>query len=326
MNNLFFKARIRLTLLYVAMIVVLLLIFSQIIYISVSGNIKNNIEGDFATQNQQEIFVQKGIHNLQITLLLANAGILIVVGGLSFFLAGRTLSPIHNTLEQQKQFLSDASHELRTPLAILQTNMDVSLKEKSKGSKEYLEIQNNREEVERMSSLLNELLLLSRLDASETVPSFENINIKEVIKDTLSRLEAYAATNRVKFILSEFPKGEIQTSGNKDLLSQAISNIIKNAIDYNRKNGSVFISLINRENKAVIIIRDTGVGIPSEHLSQIFNRFYKVEESRSEHGGSGLGLSITKQILLKHSGGIVLESTPNKGTTATLLLPLSKAS
>ncbi len=110
MNNLFFKTQVRLTGLYIAIIVILLFIFSQIIYISVSNNIKGNVEGDFATKQQQITFDQKQIDNLQVTLVSANIIILVIVGGLSYFLARKTLVPVQKSMEQQKQFLSDASH------------------------------------------------------------------------------------------------------------------------------------------------------------------------------------------------------------------------
>ena len=197
MNNLFFKTQLRLTGLYIVIIVILLFIFSQIIYISVSNNIRGNVEGDFLTKQQEITFVQKQINNLQVTLISANIIILLIVTGLSYFLARKTLVPVQRSMEQQKQFLSDASHELRTPLAILQTNLDNILKEKKKGSKDFQDTLSNMEEVGKMTSLVNELLLLSRLDTANSPISLIRINIAELLQNTVKRLISYANSKQV---------------------------------------------------------------------------------------------------------------------------------
>ncbi|MCL5746711.1 MAG: HAMP domain-containing histidine kinase [Patescibacteria group bacterium] len=326
MNNLFFKTQLRLTGLYIVIIVILLFIFSQIIYISVSNNIRGNVEGDFLTKQQEITFVQKQINNLQVTLISANIIILLIVTGLSYFLARKTLVPVQRSMEQQKQFLSDASHELRTPLAILQTNLDNILKEKKKGSKDFQDTLSNMEEVGKMTSLVNELLLLSRLDTANSPISLIRINIAELLQNTVKRLISYANSKQVFLKITHTSSKPLIIMGSSDILSQAIANVIKNAIDYNRKNGKVFISLEKKGEMVAIVVSDTGLGISAKHLPYIFNRFYKGEESRSEHKGTGLGLAISKDIVTKHKGTIRIRSTSFKGTTVNIFFPLISTS
>lgn len=306
---------------------VLLLIFSQILYFSISANIKNNVEGNFTNKLQQDAFVSKQISDLQTTLLLTNAGIIVIIGGLSFFLAGKTLNPIKKTLNQQKQFLSDASHELRTPLSILQINMENVLKEKKHDSKAFKNTVNNLEEVQKMTSLVNGLLLLSRLETADYSAPSTNVNLNNLLKGIVTRFLPYAKKRKVLFESIAIPSKQITIKGNSELLSQAFGNVIKNAVDYNRREkGKVSVLLEEKSGFAIIKITDTGLGISKKHLPFVFNRFYKGEESRSEHKGSGLGLSIAGDIIIKHKGEIYIEQSSSKGTVVHISLPLSKTS
>lgn len=306
---------------------VLLLIFSQILYFSISANIKNNVEGNFANKLQQDAFVSKQISDLQTTLLLTNAGIVVIIGGLSFFLAGKTLNPIKKTLNQQKQFLSDASHELRTPLSILQINMENILKEKKYSPKDFKNIISNLEEVQKMTSIVNGLLLLSRLETANYSAPSTKVNLNNLLKGIVMRFLPYAKKRKVLFESIAIPSKQITIKGNSELLSQAFGNVIKNAVDYNhREKGKVSVLLEEKSGFAIIKIIDTGLGISKKHLPFVFNRFYKGEESRSEHKGSGLGLSIARDIIIKHKGEIYIEQSSSKGTVVSISLPLSKTS
>lgn len=320
MNNLFLKTRLKLTGLYILIIVIILLIFSQIIYLSVSNNIANNVEGNFTSKKQQDAFIQKENGNLFATIVFANAIVLIIIGLTSYFLAGKTLNPVENTLKQQKQFLSDASHELRTPLSILQTNLDNALKEKKIQPRESKNILDNLEEVGRMTALVNDLLLLSRLDVNNSSVSLKKVDLNGLLQNTEERFSSYAKSKKISLFLSSNPS-RIFVNGNQELLSRALGNVIKNAIDYNRKNGKVFLSI--KENKyAIVVVKDTGLGIPPKNLPYIFNRFYKAEESRSEHKGTGLGLAIAREIIEKHKGRVKIDSVLNKGTNVRIILPV----
>ncbi|MCL4353158.1 HAMP domain-containing histidine kinase [Patescibacteria group bacterium] len=321
MNNLFSKTRLRLTALYIIITVILLFIFSQIIYISVSGNIRNDVEGDFISKEQQIIFVQKQINNLKISLAVSNIIVLIIVSGTGYFLAGKTLEPVKRTMENQKQFLSDASHELRTPLSILQTNLENDLKEKRINNKVSKNILNNLEEVERMTALVNDLLLLSRLDANTSSISLKKIDLKEILQNIGQRFLPYAKSKKISLTFS-LRSSKIFINGNQELLLMALGNVLKNAIDYNRKNGKVLLSLEKKHNNIIVLIKDTGSGIPSKNLPYVFDRFYKAEESRSGHKGTGLGLAITKDIIKKHKGSIKIKSIPGKQTTVTIAFPV----
>lgn len=321
MNNLFFKTHLRLTFLYVGVILILLVIFSQILYLSMSKNILSEVDGNFSNQSQQVIFVHKELENLKVTLLVTDLIVLLVSSGASYFLALKTLNPIKMIMEQQKQFLSDASHELRTPLAVLQTNLENKLREVKINSIAYNEALNNLEEIDRMHDLVNKLLLLSRLNSSSLRTQFTTLSLNQIIDSEIKHLINYAKKYHVKINFDQ-PKANFFIKGDEIQLGQVFANVIKNAIDYNRKNGVINIKVSKYRKQVEIVIQDTGIGISKQDLPLIFHRFYKAEESRSMYKGSGLGLSITKQIIEKHRGSVRVESVLGKGTKLTISFPL----
>ncbi len=146
------------------------------------------------------------------------------------------------------------------------------------------------------------------------------------MQNTEKRLIPYAKSKHVHLEMENVTNLPFMIMGNDDVLSQAIGNVIKNAIDYNRENGKVVVSLEKKRELAVVSVKDTGIGISSQHLQYIFNRFYKGEESRSEHKGSGLGLAIAKDIITRHKGTIIIQRTSAKGTKVRISLPLTSTS
>ena len=276
------------------------------------------------TIEQEEFFVEEAEGQLVTTLFFVNGAILLITGTLSYFLAGRTLSPIKKTLLEQRQFLSDASHELRTPLAVLKTNMEVSLADKSHLSKaEEKNIHSNLEEVDHMAKLVNDLLLLSRLDNKTNKVRVESISLSKVVETSVERLQKYAKSKSVAMSVTS-PKNENFTiKGNEEAFSSAFSNILKNAIDYNVRDGSVIVTLRKTDGSARVDIADTGIGIPKDQLESVFRRFYRGEKSRTgKVNGTGLGLSIARAIIEDHGGTISIESKVDKGTKVSVLIPL----
>lgn len=322
-NNIFFKARLRLASYYVIIIALLLAIFSTFLYFSYAKNIQNDIEGDFPDEQAQAVIVSKTTDRLQEQLVIVDAVVVLFVGGFGYWLAGKTLKPIQKTLDSQKRFIADASHELRTPLTILKTDLEVALRSKTSTDEHSAILTSNLEEVERMRRIVEDLLMLSRIDNDQEILQFSKTDIAGLMQKSVKRMKKYAESRNV--CISASAEGPVYVLGDPDKLQQALSNVLKNAIDYSKDKGEVHISLTKADRQANIVVEDNGIGISADDLTHIFDRFYRADKSRSRRqGGSGLGLPIIKWIIQKHHGNISVQSSPDKGTKLTINLPLFK--
>lgn len=257
--------------------------------------------------------------------ILVNGTLFIGAVGLSYILAGLTLRPIKQTYEQQRRFLSDASHELRTPLAILQTDLENELDNTKASTQEKENSQSHLEEVKRMGKIVKDLLFISRLDGENQLPTpKEVVDLKETITSAAKRLQGYAEKHKAKIMVSPVTREtSLTVIGSQEHLLQAISNLIKNGIDYNKPNGNVVVSLKHDHKTAVITVSDTGIGIAEAEIPRLFDRFYRVDLSRSRQmGGSGLGLSIVQSVIFELGGTVDIKSKPGEGTVVTLTLPI----
>lgn len=330
-NNIFVKTRLRLTFFYIAIIAVILFIFSQILFLTFSNNIKKEHhphDYDDICEQQATLWAQDARAELATILMLVNGGILIVSGALSYFLAGKTMAPIQETLEKQKQFISDASHELRTPIAILKTNMEVELADTGIKGERKKNLKSNLTEVNQMADLVNDLLLLSRIDSDDLKSSFEVFSITPLVEEAVERMKRYAKTKSVTVAFHKTTQNQF-VKGDRGMLTSALINLIKNAIDYNTKNGKVVVSVKAVNQSCAITVNDTGIGIAKEEIENVFERFYRVDKSRTSHtasSGTGLGLAIVQAVVHEHGGKLSIKSELKKGTTVTISLPLIKSS
>jgi signal transduction histidine kinase len=243
-------------------------------------------------------------------------------GGLvSYLLARRSLSSIENLHEAQSRFTSDASHELKTPLAVMKMELEVALKDKN-ATKEDLRnvLSSNLEEVDKLSNLSEMLLSLSRLDSAEL--KFKVVNLNKVIKSVACDYKTEKDRIRID------SKKQQVIYGNETAVFDLIKVLIDNAIKYSPKNTPIGINLSSQDNTyARLDITNEGPGIKADRLPYIFDRFYRVDSSRTNtsNKGYGLGLALAKNITELHDGKISAKSTPNRDTTFTLLLPLNSA-
>ena len=218
----------------------------------------------------------------------------------------------------KKDFVVNVSHELRTPLTAIKGYVE-TLEEEVKGSsKHYLDI--IKKHTERLINIVGDLLLLSELEEKGLTQTGEKVNLEEIAKDVCKIFTQKAKEKNLKLSLICESKPVIR--GEPFKLEQMFINLIDNAIKYTEK-GEVFVALKQSDKKVIVKIKDTGIGIPKEHLDRIFERFYVVDKSRSRKlGGTGLGLSIVKHIVLLHNGKIDVKSTPGKGTEFIITFPL----
>jgi len=329
----FVKTRIILTIMYVIILAGILVSSSGISRYIFSERLRARFDESTSGQEVSGRLPPPGpdMRNIQedfqSTILMVNGILLIVAAILSYGLAGLTLRPIRSAYQRQRRFLGDASHELRTPLAILQTGLESQLR-RNKDAKEEKKIKSHLEEVDRMTRLVEDLLQLSYFEERNiNTPNRESIELATLIRETVERFTELAAKNDITIDCFISADANVTVLGDKQMLSQAIANVLKNAACYNKSGGSVEVHLSEIQSQAVIKIEDTGIGMKAEDLAHIFDRFYRAEKSRSRGtGGSGLGLSIADAVTRAHRGKIDIESVPDKGTKVVITLPVSRTS
>ena len=247
---------------------------------------------------------------------------LIVLFFISLYFTNKAINPLEETFKKQKQFIADASHELRTPLAIIKTNIsllkenDLETIKSQRKWLDYIDSQSNR-----MSTLINEMLSLANLDVKRNGQEKININLSKMLSDILLVFEVIIFEKGL--ILEEKIKDNIFINAESNQIKKLISILMDNAIKYTNDNGKISIILRSEKNRAKLIIKNTGEGIRKEHLEKIFERFYRVDDSRDRKtGGYGLGLSIAKAIVNDNNGKIHAESIINNETSFIVELPL----
>ncbi len=325
-NNTFFRAKLKLTFFYAVILLIIIVIFSSLIYILFVNNIINSNEFEEESysglNNIKELqILNNAIDRLKLTLITADVGIFIVVIIAGYFLSTKTLQPVKNSLEEQKRFVSDSAHELRTPLSIMKTGIETVSAEKRQSLKEYQNLSKDLlEEINKLITISNDLLFLSKKDSAAFLKEHVKLNISLICKKQINLFKPYADKKSV-FLESDI-KGQYYFKGNYEQINQLVTNLLKNAIDYNRQEGKVLLSLQKEKNNIILKVTDTGIGISEEDLKYIYKRFYKADKSRSiSDSGAGLGLSIAKEIVELHNGTIKINSVLNKGTEVAVMLP-----
>jgi signal transduction histidine kinase len=225
---------------------------------------------------------------------------------------------LKHSFSLQRQFIENASHELKTPIAIVRTNLDAILLDQSTISSEILEnIHSANRSVEFMGHLIDDLTFLS---LSKEHIQFEKGDITEVVKRAVASVNPLAKTADINIRL-EIPKKKIYKMISNSLLERAIMNLLENAIKFSSQGSKVEVRVRQEKERVYISIQDHGEGIPKEALTKIFERFYRVDKSRSRKtGGRGLGLAITRTIVEMHQGIIRVNSQLHKGSTFTIIL------
>ena len=232
------------------------------------------------------------------------------------------ISRLEEAFQKQRQFAADASHELRTPLAIIQAESSLALDKRRTQAEYKRSLELVSQEVNYMSEIIGKLLILERQDSASEPINFLSVNIKDLMTELSSDMEALAQEKSVAFTLG--PMEDLSVKGDRMQLRQLFLNILDNAIRYTPGGGAVSSSLVRKNGSALVSISDTGMGIPTEDLPYIFDRFYRVDKARSRaEGGLGLGLAIAHSVAKLHGGNIDVESEVGKGSTFYITLPLS---
>lgn len=231
------------------------------------------------------------------------------------------IARLETSFDRIRQFTSDASHELKTPLAILMGELEVALRRPLTEAEVQETLRSCLEEVERLTKVVQGLLELSRADTGQLVIEFRPVRFSTLVENIADDVIILADQRHITVIASVEPN--IAVDGDAVRLHQALLNVMENAVKYTADGGRVEVTAHADGEAAVVEIRDTGVGIAAHHLPNIFDRFYRVDQARSQRvTGTGLGLAITKWIIDAHNGSIVVASQTDVGTTVTIRLPL----
>jgi len=230
------------------------------------------------------------------------------------------LDRLGQSFAEMQRFTADAAHELRTPLAVIRNEAEVALRQPRTNEEYGRVLENLLEEAVRLSQMADELLFLCRQDAGLNLSIRESVPLDQLLHDVVENMRLVAQEKGVSLTPAENPPCLVRADGNQ--LRRVIYNLLDNAIKYTGLGGKVEVSSLLADSMAVIIVSDTGIGIPAGHLPRIFDRFYRVDPSRNgESGGAGLGLSICHSAVRAAGGTITVASIEGQGTEFTVRLP-----
>ena len=249
------------------------------------------------------------------------------------------LARLDNAFSTQKQFSANAAHELRTPLAVLQTNLEVFEKKQEPEMVEYRQLFTMiKEQTARLSQLVGTLLDMTNL---KSVPRTDQVTLEELVDEVFCDLDPVAEKAGISIHFDDSSSQDWHTdvhtpdasalnnnirniTGSYVLLYRAVYNLVENAIKYNRPNGSVTVSVKEKNGQAMILVKDTGIGISPENQKKIFDPFFRVDKSRSRAmGGAGLGLALVDSIAKEHGGSVKVLESNEKGSIIAFMLPVS---
>lgn len=217
----------------------------------------------------------------------------------------------------RKRLTGDISHELKTPLTNIQSHLEAMIDGIWEPTEERL--LSVKEEAERLSSLVSDMQKLNKYDESSIKLKKDNVNISDIICFVIFQFSNLAKSKNIKI---EYEKKNINLYCDKDKITQALVNILSNAISYSNEGSTIFIEEKLKDNKVIISIEDQGIGISEEDLKYVFERFYRADKSRTRAtGGTGIGLTIVKSIVSSHGGEVKLESKLGEGSKFTIILP-----
>ena len=332
----FTKARLTLTGWYVLIIMLISVLFSVTVYRGSSTEVERSLRRQvfrYAPSGippgfypdlpdfESQIFAEAKRH-IVYELVLVNLGILVTSGVSAYFLAGKTMKPIEQMMDEQKRFVADASHELRTPLTALKTEIEVTLRDKELNIHQAKNmLKSNLEEVNKIQSLTNHLLTLSKYQDTNIKYTFSKAPLEKLIKTAVLNVKIISDKKETEIT---YQGKDVQAEVDVSSINELFTILLDNAIKYSKKDGNINVSLKADQHFAIIQIKDSGVGIKASDLPYIFNRFYRADSSRNKNqtDGYGLGLSIAKSIVDLHRGRIWAESTVGSGTEFFVKIPL----
>jgi len=264
--------------------------------------------------------IDGAIANFGTTMALIAPFLLFGFGLAGYLFSSKAAHPVEESFSILQRFVADASHELTTPISIILANAESMEADTSNNESTKTKLETIMRSTERMNSLVSDLMLLAKMESPHLLARPELIDLDKLLRSILSDFKELFKTKSIQ--LTEEGVPTVQIYGDGESIKCLITNLLQNALKYTDPGGTVKASLSIVGRQAKLSISDTGVGIPAESLAHIFDRFFRVDSSRSRiAGGSGLGLSIVKAIVDAHKGRIEVQSSPREGTTFSVYLP-----
>jgi signal transduction histidine kinase len=281
-----------------------------------SGEVTAIIQGAQSRQVVWEIV-------LRLVLILVSVGLVALllagVGGL--LISRRAMQPVRGAFHRQRAFVADASHELKTPLTLIKLDAEMVVREPTSPRNRKV-IENQLSEIDRMNTLVSDLLVMARLDADKLGVSRETFDLAKIIAETADRFILRAAEEEILLDI-EVP-GELPALGDPRRTGQILAALLDNAIRFTPSGERVTVAGRSDDSRVEASVTDTGPGISSEHLSHVFERFYRADTARRRSsGGTGLGLAIARDLAAIQGGELVVSNAKNGGASFTLSLPAS---
>ncbi|MFA6548312.1 MAG: ATP-binding protein [Candidatus Margulisiibacteriota bacterium] len=269
-----------------------------------------------------------GLYKSILIVLIAVAAL---AAGLSFFFARFFSAPIEKLIEiselkklehYRSEFVANVSHELKTPLATIHSYVQTLSAGAINDPQHNLDFLGKIDKhVLRLSVLIDDILEISQLESKEGLTPFSKVNIIETAERAVDAVAERCAKKKV-MLKKEFASADYSVLGLEDHIYRAILNLLENALTYTAEGGGITVAGAKQNDKVVVSVADTGIGISAEHLPRIFERFYRVDQARSRQlGGTGLGLAIVKHVMHIHNGTVTVESEVGKGSKFTLIFP-----
>jgi signal transduction histidine kinase len=327
----FSKATFRLTAWYVAILMVLSLIFSAWLYMEATQEVRTGLNAQLLRPfvnvlPREEVATylnsQYDASRMRIigSLVLLNVSVLVAGSLISYWLARRQLQPIERALEAQNRFTADASHELRTPLTTMKTELEVALRNDKLTAKDAKALlKSNEEEIDRLSNLVDGLLVLARNGDKPKVV------ITQLAPITQKAVDRFVPLAKHRHITLERQITDVSALADAQHVDTILGVLLDNAIKYSPQKSIVTTALAVYDNAACLTVHNEGAGIPAQVLPHIFERFYRADTSRTggEKSGHGLGLSIAEKLTQNMNGSIAVRSSAKAGTTFTVRLPVA---
>ncbi|MDO8610881.1 MAG: HAMP domain-containing sensor histidine kinase [bacterium] len=335
----FETARLKLTTWYLIIIMMISFLFSMVIYTGIDREFERFRRIQILREERERegliiipptrypvinsVTISEAEDRIKITLILINILILVLSGIASYFLAGRTLKPIKEMIDEQNRFITDSSHELRTPLTALRSEIEVYLRDKKLNiSDAKTLLKSNLEEVINLQKLSDELMQLAQYQKKNGNTHFEKISLLQLVQYSIKKIYPLAQKKEIQIVNKII---DIQVLGNVQSLEELFTILLDNAVKYSKTKTTITL-LSKQKNKLLqISVKDQGIGIEKKNIQHIFDRFYRIDRSRTkeEVSGYGLGLSIAKKIVEMHKGTINVISELGKGTEFIISFPIT---
>lgn len=331
----FQSTRLKLTAWYLLIIMVISCLFSIAIYRGIDSELDRfeRFQGVRHERLERELgipipgtntfdpqLIADARNHLLLNLLLINFGIFTIAGAAGYFLAGRTLGPIADMVDEQNRFITDASHELRTPLTSLKSEIEVNLRDKNLNISEARKLlESNLEEVNSLQNLSDSLIRLTQYQKTGNDLFFEKISLLQVLDESRKKVMPLARIKKIQIINKV---NDIKINIDRQSICELFVILLDNAIKYSPAGTKITLISKSEDSSVEVSIKDQGFGIDKQDMAHLFDRFYRGDKSRTKTGvtGYGLGLSIAKQIVDKHDG-YIRAGSDKTGSTFSVQLP-----